>query len=265
MFERAGETSARTADDRMEGMTSMFLTGLFTFALATAPMTMNVRTPHDSALQRSVSPIPRDNEEWWIQRHFRCIERTHFGGGSLAFLGDSITQGWEGEGKRAWNQYYAPLGAANFGFSGDRTEHVLWRLKNGELLAMEPKVVVLLIGTNNLGHGSSDAQQTADGVKAIVQTLLKGMPKAKVLLLGILPRGAEADDPLRLAVAEATKLFAPLHDGKKVFFLDIGKYFVRSDGSLRTSLMPDYLHLNADGYDVWAKAMNSTLEKMLKS
>lgn len=211
----------------------------------------------------ATTPAHRLNEDWWKQRHEQCVETTKKGGVDLVFLGDSITQGWEGPGKATWDVEFAPLKAANFGFSGDRTEHVLWRLANGEIVGLSPKLVMIMIGTNNIGHGSSNATQTARGVKMIVDTLLTKLPKTKILLLGIFPRGEAPNDPMRLAVADATRQFAGLDDRKRVHFLDIGSTFMRGDGTLRTTLMPDRLHLEPDGYALWAKAVRDDVHRLM--
>lgn len=205
--------------------------------------------------QVSVTPISRINEGWWKDRHAACVEATKRADFDVAFLGDSITQGWEGSGKEAWNRDFAPFKAANFGFSGDRTEHVLWRLDNGELLGSKAKLVVIMIGTNNVGHGSSNAGQTAEGIGAILKKLEKGLPQAKVLLLAVFPRSNAPGDAMRLAVEGINVNIRKFDDGKRVFFKDISHAFVRHDGTLRSMLMPDQLHLNADGYDIWAKAI----------
>jgi beta-glucosidase len=136
-------------------------------------------------------------------------------------------------------------------------------MENGEIVGLHPKVVVMMIGTNNIGHGSSNPQQTADGVHAIVERLLATLPGTKVLLLGIFPRGQFPTDKMRQDVATATTLFQGLADGKRVYFLDIGYAFLRSDGELRTTLMPDMLHLTSDGYEIWAKAMKPDLMRLL--
>lgn len=211
----------------------------------------------------ALTPVDRLGEAWWKERHERCVELTKAGGVDVVFLGDSITQGWEGPGKAVWDKEFAPLNAANFGFSGDRTEHVLWRLGHGEILGLDPKLVVIMIGTNNIGHGSSNPAQTSDGVKAIVERLVKGLPNAHILLLGIFPRGESPTDPMRLAVAQATQKFATLADGERVHFSDIGYAFVRSDGTLRTRLMPDRLHLDPDGYEIWAKAIKDDVQRLV--
>lgn len=208
-------------------------------------------------------PADRLGEGWWKERHERCVAQTKAGGIDLVFLGDSITQGWEGAGKPTWDRLFAPRRAANFGFSGDRTEHVLWRLANGEIVGLDPRLVVIMIGTNNIGHGSSTPGQTADGVRAIVTKLLTELPKTKILLLGIFPRSERPDDPLRVKAAEATAAFKDLADGKRVFFQDIGHAFVYRDGSLRKFLMPDLLHLSPDGYELWGKAIAPTVDRLI--
>lgn len=214
--------------------------------------------------QVSVTPSHRLDEPWWAERHQAAVAATDRGGFEVAFLGDSITQGWEGAGKEAWERTFAPMRAANFGFSGDRTEHVLWRLANGELVGAKPKAVVIMIGTNNLGHGSSDPAQTSQGVRAVCDAILAASPDTKILLLAILPRGREADDRLRLATAAASHSFANRADGRSVVFADTGGAFVRQDGTLKTILMPDLLHLSPEGYAVWAKAIETPLRRLLQ-
>ncbi|OWU65288.1 MAG: hypothetical protein CBB60_005475 [Armatimonadetes bacterium Cent15-Ar3] len=215
------------------------------------------------ASQVSITPANRMGEAWWKDRHDRCVAQTKQGGHELIFIGDSITQGWEGGGKATWDKYYGSRKAANYGFSGDRTEHVLWRMENGEIVGEKPKVAVMMIGTNNIGHGSSDAAATALGVKTIVGKLRTAMPATKILLLGIFPRGATATDKMRMDVASATAQFSSLADGKNVFFLDIGRAYVSKDGDMWKGLMPDLLHPNPAGYEIWAKAMEPTLKNLL--
>jgi lysophospholipase L1-like esterase len=207
----------------------------------------------------ATTPQPR-TDRWWQERHAACVEATKAHSFDVAFLGDSITQGWESAGKAAWSESFAPLKAANFGFSGDRTEHALWRLDNGEIAGGGAKVIVVMIGTNNLGTNSP--AQTADGVVAIVDQLL-AKTSGKVLLLGIFPRSVTADHPLRLAAAEATRGFWDRCENPRVTRMDIGSHFIRSDGTLRTLLMPDALHLNENGYRIWAKAILPTVARLL--
>jgi len=210
----------------------------------------------------ATTPVPRDGESWWVDRHAQCVAITKAGGVDLAFLGDSITQGWEGQ--PAWEKHFAPFKAANFGFSGDRTEHVLWRLANGELSDLTPKVIVVMIGTNNLGHNASNPQQTADGVKAIVATLRAKIPAAKILLLAIFPRDEKPDGALRKQVAEASALFKAAADGEHVHYLDLAAKFLNEDGTASKEVMPDFLHLSAKGYDIWAGAIASKISELMK-
>lgn len=213
--------------------------------------------------QSSLQPAHRLGEPWWAERHAAAVKATAQGGFDVAFVGDSITQGWEGAGKAAWDRTFAPLKAANFGYGGDRTEHVLWRLANGEVLAARPKVVVLMIGTNNVGSGTSDAAQTAAGVLAVCDAVLAGSPGTRILLLAILPRELEPTGPLRKAVQGASQEFRRRADGERVVYADTGGAFVRPDGTLKTLLMPDLLHLSPEGYEVWARAIEKPLRKLL--
>jgi lysophospholipase L1-like esterase len=217
----------------------------------------------DHRQDSSTTPLDRLSEQWWKVRHEQMVRMSQYGRADVAFLGDSITQGWEGAGQEVWLRDIAPLKAANFGFGGDRTEHVLWRLQNGELVGMHPRLVVLMIGTNNIGKGQSP-QQTADGVRAVVAALRKDLPESKVLLLGIFPRGPSADYRLRKQVAAATQEFRSCADGRRVIFADIGGVYLREDGELRTSFMPDLLHPNASGYQLWAKAVVPLIRSVLR-
>jgi len=204
-----------------------------------------------------------DKEKWWPARHDAKLKDPKRTEAKVIFFGDSITQGWEGGGKAVWAQSIEPLGAFNLGFSGDRTEHALWRIDNGEFDGTHPKVIVILLGTNNIGHKSSNPEQTAEGMKAIIARLAQKTPEAKILLLGVLPRGAKPDEPLRQQAAEITKLYAGLADGKKVVFLDFNNKFLEADGTMSKDIMPDFLHPNAKGYQIWVDNMLPKLKEML--
>ncbi len=208
----------------------------------------------------AIKPAPRDQN--WVKRHEGFVEIAKKGGVDLLFLGDSITDGWRGGGKAVWEKNFAPLKAANFGIGGDRTEHVLWRLQHGELDGIKPKLAVLMIGTNNLGANQDG--EIADGIKAIVDELHKQTPETKLLLLGIFPRGMKADDPARDRIKHINSIIAKLDNGQVVKYLDIGDKFLEADGSLPKSIMPDALHPNAKGYEIWAEAIAPTVREMLK-
>ena len=204
----------------------------------------------------------------WYKRHEEFVQIAKQGGVDILFLGDSITDFWRSRGSNVWNQCYASRHAANFGISGDRTQHLLWRMDNGELDGIKPKVVVLMIGTNNTGKEKdgkprNSVPETVAGVEAVVQDIRTRLPDSKILLLGVFPRGT-FDDPQRAQVALVNTVIAKLDDGKMIKYLDIGPEFLELDGTLPKSIMPDLLHPNERGYEIWAKAMEPTLAEMLK-
>ncbi|MEA3213337.1 MAG: hypothetical protein QOE70_6394 [Chthoniobacter sp.] len=217
----------------------------------------------DNAPQSSATkPAPKDAK--WLSRHEGFVELAKQQEVGVLFLGDSITDFWRyAEGQEVWNHYFRPRKAANFGIQSDRTENVLWRVQHGELEGINPKVVVLMIGTNNTGNNS--AAEIADGVKAIVDEICHQKPETRVLLLGIFPRGPKPTDPVRQKIKETNEIIAKLDDGgQHVRYLDIGEKFLDADGNLPPKIMPDATHPNKGGYQIWAKAMEPTLTELLK-
>jgi len=196
-------------------------------------------------------------------RHEQFLARIKQGPVGLLFLGDSITDAWPGRGKESWAKF-APYQPADFGISGDRTEHVLWRITHGELEGINPKVVVIMIGTNNIGHFRDEQPEwAAAGVKKIVQTVRQKLPQAKVLLLGVFPRGPK-DSDVRKKVEAINQIICKLDDGKQIRYLDIGTVFLDANGEIPKEIMPDSLHPTAKGYDLWYEAMRPLLEEMMK-
>ncbi|MEI6713031.1 MAG: GDSL-type esterase/lipase family protein [Verrucomicrobiota bacterium] len=171
-----------------------------------------------------------------------------------------MTQGWSGA-KDIWTKSFGTYTPANFGIGGDKTQHVLWRITNGELDRFAPKTIVLMIGTNNSGADSEVA--IAAGVTKIVKTIREKTPKSKILLLGIFPRG-EKPNPIREKINAVNGIIAKLDDKQHVFFLDIGNKFLEPDGSISKEIMPDYLHLSQKGYQIWSDAISATLTELMK-
>jgi lysophospholipase L1-like esterase len=203
-------------------------------------------------------------QEAFMAKHADFLKRAKEGNVDILFLGDSITAGWASTGKDVWAKRYADRKAANFGIGGDRTQHVLWRSENGELEApIKPKVIVLMIGTNNSAADPGD--KIAAGVEKIVATA-REKTGAKVLLLAIFPRGETAMKAAtqRSAIAVANERIAKLDDGKNVRFLDLSNKFQKSDGTISKEIMPDYLHLSKQGYEIWADGMEPLLTEMLQ-
>lgn len=199
----------------------------------------------------------------WQARHTGILSRVRQGHVDLLMIGDSITQGWDEEGHQVWETYYGHRQAVNLGFNADRTEQVLWRLQNGELDGIWPKVAVVMIGTNNSGTRKDPSEQTAAGVQAILTVLRMRLPETKILLLGIFPRGATATDPLRQLNRTINERLREFADRQNVFYLDIGSRFLDAEGGLKADLMPDLLHPSEAGYRVWAEAMESQLKLLL--
>ena len=185
----------------------------------------------------------------------------------IEFIGDSITQGWETRGTNVWNQFYGRRKVINFGVSGDRTEHVLWRFEQGQLNGIKAKVAVVMIGTNNSNKNKDGTDTYTDndileGVVAIVNEIRTRQPDTKILLLGIFPR-SKTFSAQRGRLLEINQVLAKLDDGKNIFYLDFGSQYVESDGTISTAIMPDALHPNEAGYKIWANATEPKLKELL--
>ena len=231
---------------------SLLILGLLVFAPA-------LGAQDKAAVNDAVVPVPR--EGGWVQRHESFNERVKQGNVDLIFIGDSITQGWERAGKSVWEEFYAQRNAVNLGIGGDRTQHVLWRLDHGNIEGISPKLAVLMIGTNNSGTNTSE--QIAAGIEAIVDKLKKKLPKTKILILGIFPRGPNAGDAKRKVNEGANAIVSDLADDKQVFYLDIGPHFLAADGSLSKEVMPDLLHLNEKSYRIWAESIEPKVTELV--
>ncbi|MBN2021871.1 MAG: DUF1080 domain-containing protein [Pirellulales bacterium] len=209
----------------------------------------------------AIEPVPRSGPGWKA-RHAAMNARVKQGNVDLVMIGDSITQGWEGPGKNVFNEFYGGRNAANLGIGGDRTQHVLWRLQNGNLDGIAPKLAVLMIGTNN--SGDDTPEEIADGVAHIVALLREKLPEMKILVLAIFPRGPDGADPRRQVNQKTNALIAKLADGRQVEYLDIGPRFLRGDGTLSRDVMPDLLHLSPGAYRTWAEAIEPVVSKVLE-
>ncbi len=205
-------------------------------------------------------------------KHAANVELAKKGDIDLLFMGDSITDFWRNAGpegvanppragKAVFDKYYGALKAANFGISGDSTQGVLYRLQSGEGQGFQPKAIMLMIGTNNAATCSS--AEIAEGVGAVVLEMRKDFPEAKILLLGIFPRG-NPGDPVRKTVLDVNPIIARLDDGQHVFYLDIGSKFLDADGVLQPDIMADKLHPNEKGYVIWAEAVKDKLAELMK-
>jgi lysophospholipase L1-like esterase len=234
-----------------------------TFLVSALLAALSVASSSSLFAHSAVEPVPR-GDEWWRNRHKSINENVAKLGreAQVIFIGDSITQGWEGAGREVWERYYAPRKAINLGIGGDRTQHVLWRLDNGNLEGIEPKAAVVMIGTNNSNGEDNSVEQIADGVTAIVKKLREKLPSTKVLLVAIFPR-SENPSPQRGKILQVNQIIRKLADNQNVFWVDFGHKFVKSNGAIPAELMPDYLHLSPAGYQIWAESIESRLARIL--
>jgi len=240
-----------------------------TSAAPAAPATVVAPAPVDAS-----AAIPKTGNARFFELHEKFLARTKSGPIGVVFLGDSITEGW-GKAPHLWEHYFGKYQPANFGIGGDQTHHVIWRIENGEFDGISPKVVVLMIGTNNSGQHTGE--QIADANKKIIELIRAKVPGVKVLLLAILPRDARRNpDGLitEAAIADAAKrvaandranaLLAKLDDGVNVRYLNTNAVFLGRDGRIPWTIMPDQLHPTAAGYQLWAEALEKPIAEMMK-
>ena len=210
---------------------------------------------------KTVIAVPR-GEQWWIDRHNQIIRFKTIAPIDLIFVGDSITQGWEQTGANVRDKYYARRKPLNLGFSGDRTQHALWRIRHNEVDGYSPKLAVVMIGTNNSNGDDHTAEDIAEGVKAVVNLLHQKQPTMKILLLAIFPRG-ETPNPQREKNAKASELASAIADGDTIHYMDIGAKFMDADGNISKDVMPDFLHLSEKGYHIWAESIEDKVVELL--
>jgi lysophospholipase L1-like esterase len=236
---------------------------LLTALVIAASISVSVTVARDAQPNPAVVPTSK-SLAWWQQRHEAMNARVKQGNVDLIFIGDSITQRWETDGKDVWQKCYGKRNAINLGIGGDQTSHVLWRLNHGNIDGISPKLAVIMIGTNNVGRRLlQTSAQVAEGVKAIVEQVRQKLPQTKILLLGIFPRGADKNDPARQINVKANEIISKLADEQSIFYLDISPRLLAADGTLSKDIMPDLLHPNAKGYEIWAEAIEPMVAKLM--
>jgi len=252
---------------KIASLASLVILGLINLTVAqdtaTAPKPV-IKAPVAQLPDVAAPKLGEDGEVnvAFVSSHEKFVKVAQEGSSELLFLGDSITAGWNGK-KEIWDKAFAQYKPANFGIGGDRTQHVLWRITNGELEEIKPKAVVLMIGTNNSGNDS--AEGIAKGITVIVNTIREKQPQAKILLLAVFPRGEKlTPNPGREKLTQVNAMISKLDDGKHVYYLDIGGKFLQPDGSISKDVMPDFLHLSAAGYQIWADAIETKLAELMK-
>jgi len=220
-------------------------------------------------INTALIPVPRleqDSYDWYGRHHAELELQKHLNP-AVVMIGDSITHFWSGppnanhvNGPAAWQHLFADTPVMNMGFGWDRTQNVLWRLRQGEIAGIHPQWVVLAIGTNNLvsttNSRANTPEEIADGILAICQQIQQRLPNSHLLVMGILPRGAKPGNPFRISIPKTNQLLAQrLAQYSTVTYLDIGDQFLTPDGSLPAALMPDGTHPSDAGYQLWAQAL----------
>ena len=196
----------------------------------------------------------------WEKMHAEDVLAAQYDQVDVLFVGDSITAGWD---RAIWEQNFKPLNAANFGIGGDNTGNVLWRLQHGAVGNLQPKLIVLLIGTNNVGALQESAAQAADGVTRVVQQLQLAWPNSKILLNAVFPFDQAPTSPNRATIKKLNQTIAKLGNNKTIFFKDYGPLLVQKDGSISPDIMADFLHPTTKGYQIWAAAMTPDILALL--
>lgn len=241
-------------------LNSLGLALLIALTSAAHAQTNDPTTPVSST-NSAIVPVSREPRALGRQNVVLQRAKENPGAHDVLFIGDSITQGWEGAGKNVWAKCFAQRKCLNFGVGGDRTQHVLWRFENGQLDGLQAKAAVVMIGTNNSNREDNTEAEILEGVRAIVAQLRQRLPDTKVIVFGIFPRGAtfSAQRGKNLQVNQA---LAKLDDGKMVHYLDIGSQLIEADGSIAKSIMPDALHLTERGYEIWGAAIEAKLKEL---
>jgi len=220
----------------------------------------------------AVAPVPQLEEDCydWYARHAEVLKTKDQIAPEIVMIGDSITHFWSGlprgprqNGPQAWQRLFGERRVLNLGFGWDRTQNVLWRLDHGEFDGLHPRWVVINIGTNNFSataHAQANTPaQVAEGIRAICTRVHSKSPESQIIVMGVLPRGAKADDPYRSKITDLNKILAELGQVPRITFLDIGEKFLQPDGELPRSLMNDFCHPTEAGYAIWAAALTPLL------
>ena len=218
-----------------------------------------------------VGKIEKDMYDW-DQRHAAVLAVKDTIKPEIVMIGDSITHFWGGQplepkgnrGAKAWNDLFGERKVLNMGFGWDRTQNVLYRIKDGELDGLSPKLVVIHIGTNNLSTSknapTNTPEQVVEAIGAIIGAVKGKCPDAKIVLMGIFPRGEKADNPFRETIGTINKELAATYSNKPgIVYLDITSKFLNPDGSMSKDIMGDFLHPTEKGYAIWAEALKPQL------
>ena len=234
-----------------------------TFCLAALPVACAESLTSPGFL-RCTTPVPRDGKAH--ERFLLLNQRAREAGkkARIVFVGDSITEGWEANGREAWRKHYMPRHALNLGIGSDHTQHVLWRLDNGNIDGLAPVVAVVLIGVNNVPHEENAPGDILNGIVSVAEKLHAKLPDTKVLLLGIFPF-REGFNPQRGKALQINQALEKWCRSKSewICYMDLGHLFINSDGKISREMMRDFLHPSPLAYAMWAETMEPRLRELL--
>jgi lysophospholipase L1-like esterase len=229
---------------------------------------------NSSAENSAAKPVPLD--EGWLQQHEHFNALAKAGDIDILFLGDSLVTSWMGDGvglkargKAVWDKEYATKHAALFGISGDRTQHLLWRISHGELDGLHPRVVILVIGVNNTGYEPkakvlrNTTDEVIEAMQITIAEVRNRLPDSTLIVMGLFPKGGR-ENPARAQITAVNKALKLIADNHKLIFLDIGNLYVTKQGDIIHELMPDSSHPSAQGYQIWADALRGPLNQILQ-
>lgn len=209
-----------------------------------------------------------DNEKFRVRKdpfyqmmHDEYKKQSKTGKINLLFFGDSITFGWTAQGKAVWDREFTGWTAGNFGVPGETSAGVLWRITHGEVAGLNPKAIVLLIGTNDLSEGTRPAG-VIENIGTIVGEFQKMAPEARVIIVGVLPRGPTENLAYRKEIKAINEGLAKFDNGKKIRFLEFNAELLNQENNISEEMMPDYMHLSEKGYEVWANALRPVLSDL---
>ncbi|MCL2006415.1 MAG: GDSL-type esterase/lipase family protein [Planctomycetaceae bacterium] len=216
------------------------------------------------AQNRALESIDR-KDDWWVKRHAENVEKMNQGDIEFLLIGDSITHAWDNH-RELYDKHFGEFKPINLGFSGDQTAHVLWRLDHLPLDKITPKVAMLMIGTNNIGHAvGSNPAETAEGIVAIVKKLQRQYPRLQIIVLAVFPRDEQPDGNLRQRVNEINAALPELlREEKNVELLDINAGFLDADGTLPKRIMDDFLHPGREGYEYWGNRIEPVIREKFR-
>ncbi|MBE6426689.1 MAG: acetylglucosamine-6-sulfatase [Planctomycetaceae bacterium] len=252
----------------MKRILALSLSLSLSFFLLTAGLTMTVPAADENHL--AVQSVSGMNETGWrsfwkprFEQKFKQAEAEEI---DIVLLGDSITNFWEGNGKDAYAKWFGNRKVLNLGFSGDRTQHTIWIVKDSGILdKIDPKLFVLMIGTNNVGWNETDPAQTQEGIREILRLVREKKPNAKIVLFSVFPRGANSQDKMRQLVNQINEGVPAMADGENIFYVDINPQLLEADGdTLSRGMMPDLLHPGAKGYEIWGAAIDPFVKKYVE-